>query len=120
MEDKILDLIKKANKLNDLEDIFVDVYNEFVDYKMSLDDFSYYCGQLNSRYSDLKIRDQGDFDSVTDEGLELDWFIRQITEGERIGRMFNNIHDYAIKLAKKKGVKINNEEMKYDDTKSGN
>ncbi len=106
MEDKLLENIKKTENLNELESIFLDIYKDFTNYKISLDDFSYYCGQLNRRYIDLKIHDQGDFETATDYALELDWYLRQPKPHDFILSALREIHNYAKKVADERGIKL--------------
>lgn len=108
MEDKIIVKISEAKSQKSLNEIYLDIYRSFINYEISSDDLSYYFGQLNSRYLKLKISPgTNDFFDATDDGLELDWFIRQPDEVDRVASLLKSIHNYAGKLAEEKGENVN-------------
>lgn len=93
--------IEFPHKLEELESVFLEARRQFVDYKLSIDQFSGICEELLAiahKDKDLMITHLA---TVLLAGAELAWYIRQRPndESKQLYYFLQSLHDYKKESA---------------------
>lgn len=99
-KDKIINkIIDGATTIHQLKDAFYEVYLGYINYKISLDSFSYYSGEIFSKLVNFeKSQDKDELQTAVLAGSELDWYLRQPDLFEKTKSFLDTVHSYGQRI----------------------